>query len=166
LRSCITQSVRKQAGWFGVVLVLALASMIVISGMYELSWNRNRTLSGRSVITVGIASGGLQYREELFSGEFESMGWRLYKRHPDLPRWEWVPRYEDNKPSRLRSIRLFIPFWIPLLVFAVFTVRFFVRKNRPKSECCQTCGYSRVGISASAACPECGQKPESQQKQA
>ena len=67
----------------------------------------------------------------------------------------------DPPPSSGLSFRLvIIPLWFPLLLAAVPTVVMFRsdrrRRLRERSEACIHCGYSRVGLPADRACPECG----------
>jgi hypothetical protein len=72
--------------------------------------------------------------------------------------WRWMPEFRDDQ---FGTVTLFlVPLWLPTLVFAVpaaWMWRVDVKRRRAAREgCCATCGYSLAGLSAGAACPECG----------
>ncbi|UCG16963.1 MAG: hypothetical protein JSV19_02800 [Phycisphaerales bacterium] len=54
------------------------------------------------------------------------------------------------------SNALFIPLWMPLILFAIPTAILWYRDRRPPTGHCQTCAYNLTG-NVTGVCPECGE---------
>ena len=74
----------------------------------------------------------------------------------DLEEWdnEWEWWYEVRVLSGGTEIG--VPTWMFILLTAIPTLLIWRRDRRRDPNACPKCGYSRTGLPADRACPECG----------
>lgn len=79
--------------------------------------------------------------------------WPVFSHSGILRDMYWWPRVWFYKGSA----HLLVPLWMPWLFASASSglLIWRVARRRPASAC-RTCGYSLVGLTAGAACPECG----------
>lgn len=89
--------------------------------------------------------------------------------------WSMVPRIVDGGISRLQAVHhewwfrhkatgpakvLALPIWCLLLLIVPPTLLLWWRDRKHGPNLCPKCGYSRIGLAADRACPECGNRNE------
>jgi hypothetical protein len=71
--------------------------------------------------------------------------------------FRWWIFYRQNAGGGGEAVG--IPTWIPLLLTAVPTFLIWRHDRKRPPGICRKCGYSRTGLPADRACPECGTSP-------
>ena len=136
--------------WTGLAMCALLGSAWVVSQFMGGAYIGATTTLGVSRGAVGM----LVYTPD--PGDY--IGWIGYRLNAVDPRW-W-PSYDDRTSPqtstlpRLRTRRLFVPLWIPLLPATIATVILWRRDRIPPGHCRQ-CGYNLTG-NVSGRCSECG----------
>ena len=145
---------RSTIKWGGAVVTVLLLIVWVGSGWFKVGF------SVLPVVAAGIHRGEIRVVHEQpcswWSARFHEFGvglndsgerfgwWFEYKRIP----------FPTSPPSY--SHRVAVPIWFLILLAAA--PRFLIwrsdRKRDPNA--CRKCGYSRTGLPADRACPECG----------
>ncbi len=136
---------RRIAKWIGVVACVLLAVAWVGSAWFTVFWANN--------CTAIFTKGGAIHLNNAYPAYGGPLGWSF-----------WGPTGVDSRPVLLPHrysspgfpLRIAIPLWIPLLIFAVPTFILWRRDRRHPPGHCQRCGYDLTG-NVSGRCPECGE---------
>lgn len=146
--------IRVTTKWTSTAVVVLLVIVMLMSRWTLVSWVKQ---SGTQ----------LQVAEGCFTvftfkpGAQQQMKWYitpgLHVEHPDLMEFKWMPWQVDTAQMAL----VMTPLWIPAVPFACVAIAAWVLDwralRRSRRGCCTRCHYSRAGLAADAACPECGE---------
>ncbi len=72
------------------------------------------------------------------------------------PTWRWIPEFMYVDYGRVVDMGAALPLWIPASIAMVALALFRRWSRSPSCDTC-SCGYSRVGLTSTSVCPECGQ---------
>lgn len=144
------QRLRGTCKWGGVTLCVLLACSWLFSlfgGAIYSRW----TPKGLEQ-NFGVLAGGILYRSALLplsmSPIVPGSNWMTLSPHANLHSLIWLPTKSASG--------FFLPFWIPIALFAFPTWRLFVTKRGGnRLGCCAQCSYDLTG-NTSGKCPECG----------
>jgi hypothetical protein len=143
----------KSIKWIGAVVTVVLLLVWVGSrwygfGLYTRSSSNLAGVFGGRLVLVWTMPLSSQLRDLRGSFDFQ-VGTQPF---------HWWFEFRSDVSSRMREIA--IPTWSLALLTATPTVWLWRRDRRRRraeaANCCRTCGYSRTGLPADRACPECG----------
>ena len=108
-----------------------------------------RIVVARGQVGVAWGPGTGAAAGETVLGQFMRDGVMFWRSNTWLTVARWWPRVLPKQ--------VFVPLWIVAGALAIPPALFAMRRRiRAISNLCYKCGYSRAGLSSSAACPECG----------
>jgi hypothetical protein len=136
--------------WGGAIATLLLVAAWGSSERWDMLYYRHPWL-------VKVEPGGVDISRDPATMWRMPPGWHVVPR-TDWRARIWRPTWEASAPRTSVTV----PFWLP----AVFTLgaslaawrRDAAARRRACAGACARCGYSRAGLDAGAACPECGSK--------
>jgi hypothetical protein len=77
---------------------------------------------------------------------------RVSPRRPETPHFWWFHFLTGGQAIKAITI----PIWVLLVAVTLPTLYIWFRNRKHPSGTCPECGYSRTGLPADRACPECG----------
>lgn len=160
--------IRRVTKWAGAVFCIVLATVGLLSFFRRYGISALPGEGGTWQTTVGNGSWVLSHspRSEDYAAFVEAHK----AQHGEFPRkleWDWMVAPIQGNVSVLPSwgkvsspgftlYALRFPLWIPFVLVALPTAwLFWADRGRNRPGCC-SCGYSRAGLDAAGACPECG----------
>lgn len=129
--------------WAGLTLTLAILVVAVASRWCSFGFSVGRW-------EAGFFNGRLWTEWQ----RHDSLPSRVYARYVRDPSYEW--RFEEYSGDGV-ALGLVIPGWFLLLATGAPTLFLWRRAPHWRTPgVCSACGYSKAGLHADAACPECG----------
>lgn len=155
----------------GILVVLWCVNQSHLRGICEVSFGKRETPhvekvnllqgEGACVVVVFFTTQSLAEIRSTYSKKYaEMLGSEnediFFLKNP-IP---WKPSWSRNQGLYRSFIVMRVPLWIPFLLIAPIAARSWILHRRDwraaRATHCPNCDYSRTGLAASVACPECG----------
>src|SRR5262245_9465167 len=149
--------------WTGAVVTVLLLVVWVGSAWYGCRYSGQSSSGALTQAIIGRGEFTVVWKSPWQLERIIACRWwfdRLPADSLPSPGFDWWFRVLDGGPANRNYKAVRAPLWFPLLLTGVPTVLMFRRDRRRRRaemrNLCPHCGYSRTGLPADHACPECG----------